>query len=173
MLFRSEEPEYLKREEFRLNKDLIDDRRVLKYVNEDDSFESLFKLMLNSFRKIKSRAGGIITKGMMEQMNLLIRDIKDYIEKPRKGKLNESGFMSFLDFKKEMAPVVEYLKEEDEESEADENPFYSFKEFISSLETIDSSKKPKEVIVSEKEGEGDDKDLKKVNLLIEIGRAHV
>jgi hypothetical protein len=92
-----EEPDYLKREEFRLNKDLVDDRRVLKYVNEDDSFESLFKLMLNSFRKIKSRAGGIITKGMMEQMNLLIRDIKDYIEKPRKGKMNES-FMSFADF---------------------------------------------------------------------------
>ncbi len=159
-----EEPEYLKREEFRLNKDLIDDRRVLKYVNEDDSFESLFKLMLNSFRKIKSRAGGIITKGMMEQMNLLIRDIKDYIQKPRKGKLHE-GFMSFLDFKKEMAPEVEYLKEEDEETEADENPFYSYKEFISALETIDSSPKSKSIVITEKEGE-EDKKLKDVNLLV-------
>ena len=159
-----EEPEYLKREEFRLNKDLIDDRRVLKYVNEDDSFESLFKLMLNSFRKIKSRAGGIITKGMMEQMNLLIRDIKDYIQNPRKGRLHE-GFMSFLDFKKEMAPEVEYLKEEDEETEADENPFYSYKEFISALETIDSTPKPKSIVITEKEGE-DGKKLKDVNLLV-------
>jgi cytidyltransferase-like protein len=154
-----EEPEYLKREEFRLNKDLVDDRRVLKYVNEDDSFESLFKLMLNSFRKIKSRAGGIITKGMMEQMNLLIRDIKDYIEKPRKGKMNES-FMSFLDFRKENSPVVEYLKEEDSETEADENPFYSYGEFITALETIDNSKSG---VVAEKEG---NKDLKDVNLLV-------
>jgi nicotinamide mononucleotide adenylyltransferase len=154
-----EEPEYLKREEFRLNKDLVDDRRVLKYVNEDDSFESLFKLMLNSFRKIKSRAGGIITKGMMEQMNLLIRDIKDYIEKPRKGKMNES-FMSFLDFKKENSPVVEYLKEEDSETEADENPFYSYGEFITALETIDNSKSG---VVEEKE---EKKDLKDVNLLV-------
>jgi cytidyltransferase-like protein len=154
-----EEPEYLKREEFRLNKDLIEDRRVLKYVNEDDSFESLFKLMLNSFRKIKSRAGGIITKGMMEQMNLLIRDIKAYIEKPRKGKMNES-FMSFSDFKKENSPVVEYLKEEDSETEADENPFYSYGEFITALETIDNSKSG---VVAEKEG---NKDLKDVNLLV-------
>ena len=154
-----EEPDYLKREEFRLNKDLIDDRRVLKYVNEDDSFESLFKLMLNSFRKIKSRAGGIITKGMMEQMNLLIRDIKDYIEKPRKGKMNES-FMSFADFKRENSPVVEYLKEEDSETEADENPFYSYGEFITALETIDNSKSG---VVAEKEGK---KDLKDVNLLV-------
>ena len=154
-----EEPDYLKREEFRLNKDLVDDRRVLKYVNEDDSFESLFKLMLNSFRKIKSRAGGIITRGMMEQMNLLIRDIKDYIEKPRKGKMNES-FMSFSDFKKENSPVVEYLKEEDSETEADENPFYSYGEFITALETIDNSKSG---VVAEKE---EKKDLKDVNLLV-------
>jgi len=155
-----EEPEYLKRDEFRLNKDLIDDRRVLKYVNEDDSFESLFKLMLNSFRKIKSRSGGIITKGMMEQMNLVIRDIKDYIQKPRKGKITE-GFMSFLDFKKEMAPEVDYLQEGED---FDENPFYSFKEFISSLETIDGAEKPKGVIISEEENK--DKTLKDVNLLI-------
>jgi cytidyltransferase-like protein len=156
------EPEYLKRDEFRLNKDLIEDRKVLKYVNEDDSFESLFKLMLNSFRKIKSRSGGIITKGMMEQMNLLIRDIKDYIQKQRKGKMNE-GFMSFLEFKKEMAPEVEYLKEEDEQTEADENPFYSFKEFISALETIDTSTENK---ASLEENESGDKDLKDVNLLV-------
>lgn len=155
-----EEPEYLKREEFRLNKGLIDDRRVLKYVNEDDAFESLFKLMLNSFRKIKSRAGGIITKGMMEQMNLLIRDIKDHIQKPRKGKILE-GFMSFLDFQKEMAPEVDYLQEGED---LDENPFYSFKEFISSLETIDGAEKPKGVIVAEEESK--DQPLKDVNLLI-------
>ena len=154
-----EEPEYLKREEFRLNKDLVDDRRVLKYVNDDESFESLFKLMLKSFRKIKSRASGIVTKGMMEQMNLLIRDIKDYIEKPRKGKLNESSFLSFLDFRKEMAPSVQYLKEEDEETEADENPFYSYKEFITALETIDNT--PKGIV-----SEADQGKLKDVNLIV-------
>ena len=154
-----EEPEYLKREEFRLNKDLVDDRRVLKYVNDDESFESLFKLMLNSFRKIKSRASGIVTKGMMEQMNLLIRDIKDYIEKPRKGRLNESSFLSFLDFKKEMAPSVQYLKEEDEETEADENLFYSYKEFITALETIDNT--PKGIVAEADQGK-----LKDVNLIV-------
>jgi len=154
-----EEPEYLKREEFRLNKDLVDDRRVLKYVNDDESFESLFKLMLNSFRKIKSRASGIVTKGMMEQMNLLIRDIKDYIEKPRKGRLNESSFLSFLDFRKEMAPSVQYLKEEDEETEADENPFYSYREFITALETIDNT--PKGIVAEANNGK-----LKDVNLIV-------
>lgn len=132
-----EEPSYLKKDEFRLNKNLISDRRVLKYVEEDDSFESLYKLILNSFRKIKTRSSGIVTPGMIEQLNLLIQDIKDYIKK-EKSSVNEAEFVSFSDFKKEFIPNVDYIQEENEESERSENPFFSYDEFISKLETIDN-----------------------------------
>jgi cytidyltransferase-like protein len=132
-----EEPDYLKKEDFRLNKDLIKDRKVLKYVEEDESFESLFKLLLNSFRKIKTRPSGIISKGMLEQMNFLIQDIKDYVKKEQE-KTNESEFISFLEFKKDFIPNVDYLHEESEEDEISEDPFVSFDDFISKLETIDS-----------------------------------
>ena len=132
-----EEPSYLKKDEFRLNKNLISDRKVLKYVEEDDSFESLYKLILNSFRKIKTRSSGIVTSGMIEQLNLLIQDIKYYIKK-EKSKVNESDFISFSDFKKEFIPNVDYIQEENEESESSENPFFSYDEFISKLETIDN-----------------------------------
>lgn len=132
-----EEPSYLKKDEFRLNKNLISDRKVLKYVEEDDSFESLYKLILNSFRKIKTRSSGIVTSGMIEQLNLLIQDIKDYIKK-EKSKVNESDFISFSDFKKEFIPNVDYIQEENEESESSENLFFSYDEFISKLETIDN-----------------------------------
>lgn len=135
-----EEPSYLKKEDFRLNKNLITDRKVLKYVEEDESFESLFKLILNSFRKIKTRATGIVTSGMVEQLNLLIQDIKDYIKK-EKSTVNESEFVSFSDFKKEFIPNVDYIQEENEESERSENPFFSYDEFISKLETIDNQTK--------------------------------
>jgi len=132
-----EEPSYLKKDEFRLNKNLISDRKVLKYVEEDESFESLYKLILNSFRKIKTRSSGIVTSGMIEQLNLLIQDIKNYIKK-EKSKVNESDFISFSDFKKEFIPNVDYIQEENEESESSENPFFSYDEFISKLETIDN-----------------------------------
>jgi cytidyltransferase-like protein len=132
-----EEPSYLKKDEFRLNKNLISDRKVLKYVEEDESFESLYKLILNSFRKIKTRSSGIVTSGMIEQLNLLIQDIKDYIKK-EKSKVNESDFISFSDFKKEFIPNVDYIQEENEESESSENPFFSYDEFINKLETIDN-----------------------------------
>ena len=156
-----EEPSYLKKEDFRLNKNLITDRKVLKYVEEDESFESLFKLILNSFRKIKTRATGIVTSGMVEQLNLLIQDIKDYIKK-EKSTVNESDFISFSDFKKEFIPNVDYIQEENEESERSENPFFSYDEFISKLETIDNQTKDDKDQLVEKAPE----DPKAVNVLI-------
>jgi hypothetical protein len=156
-----EEPEYLKRSEFRLNKEKIKDRRVLKYVEKDESFESLFKLILNSFRKIKTRSGGIITSGIKDQMNLLIKDIKDYIKKPEKD-INESKFISFEEFRKENSPSVEYLQEEDD-SDLSEDPFFSYQEFISKLETMDSEEIPNGIeILKEERG----KERKPINVIL-------
>ena len=45
-----QEPEYLKKDDFRLNKNLVTDRRVLKYLDEDESFESDRK---NVYKKSK------------------------------------------------------------------------------------------------------------------------
>jgi cytidyltransferase-like protein len=152
-----EEPDYLKRDEFRLNKDLIGNRKVLKYLSEDDSFESLYKLILNSFRKTKTRSGGIVTQGMIQQLNLLIQDIKDYIKK-EKHSISESNFISFKDFQKEKKPEINYFIDEDQITTA-EDPFYSFDEFISKLETIDNSG-PEKTIVLEEEG------VKKINVIM-------
>lgn len=156
-----EEPSYLKKEDFRLNKDLIKDRKVLKYVAEDESFESLFKLILNSFRKIKTRATGIVTAGTIEQLNLLIQNIKEFIKK-EKPAVNESEFVSFSDFRKDFATNVDYIQEENEESEKLENPFFSYDDFLSKLETIGSQKETTSHEIREKIQD----DPKKVNVLI-------
>jgi hypothetical protein len=158
-----EEPDYLKRDEFRLNLDMIKDSRVLKLVKKDDSFEALFKLMLNSFRKIKTRAGGIITPGMKDQLNSLINQIKEHIKKPKK-KVNESQFFSFNEFRKEFIAPVNYLKEEDDLSDSDEDHFHSYDEFISALETIDTSS-PKEVGISEVREDNEDVS-RKINVIM-------
>jgi len=170
-----QEPEYLRKEEFRLNKDLIKDPRVLKWIEEDDSYESLFKLILNSFRKIKKRAGGIITPGIIDQFNMLVSDIDNTVRKPKTAKVSESEIPSFLDFKKNNIPktTVDHLTLEGEE--ADENfddHFYSYNDFITALETIDSQEKPK---VDSKQIDDDSvkskeikkpADLQKVNLIV-------
>lgn len=156
-----EEPDYLKRDEFRLNRALINDRRVIKYLDRDDSFESLYKLILNSFRKIKTRAGGIITKGMQAQFNSLIEEIRARIEKPKK-KINESSLISFDQFKKNFSKSVEYIKEDDAESDADENPLYSYDEFIGNLETIGAQSSKFEPVIEDEIQE----ERKKVNLIM-------
>ena len=164
-----QEPEYLKKEEFRLNKNLITDRRVLKYLEEDESFESLFKLILNSFRKIKKRAGGIITPGIIDQFNAVVSSIEKKVgTKESKPAVMESEMPSFLDFKKNnLKPrKVDYVTSESDETAKDDDHFYSYNEFISALETIDTTKKniEKPKVVEKEEDKAPE--LKEINLLI-------
>jgi len=141
-----QEPDYLKKEEFRLNRDMIADPRVMKWIEDDDSYESLFKLILNSFRKIKKRTDGIITPGIIDQFNMLVSNIDTAVRKKKYVKANESNIPSFLDFKKNNIDPVNLDHLTLEGDEADENfddHFYSYNDFITALETIDSVDKPK------------------------------
>lgn len=167
-----QEPDYLRKDEFRLNLDMIKDKRVLKYLDTDDSYESLFKLMLNSFRKIRKRASGIITAGIIDQFNIVVNNIERVVANNRKPNIQESESMpSFMDFKKNnLSPKkIDYVTSEsdesDNESEDEDDPFYSYNEFISTLETIDTSKKDKSKEINE-EDETDKKKLEPVNLLV-------
>jgi len=159
-----QEPQYLKRDEFRLNKKMIKDKRVLEYVEQSESLESLYKLILNSFRKIKKRPGGVITQEVINQFNSILKDIEKKVQ-PKKEKINESGLISFLDFKKMEGKKIDYLTTESEDSDSnDDDLFYSYNEFISALEKIDTAKKS-----TIKESEADkpeDKELEKVNLIV-------
>ena len=170
-----QEPDYLKKEEFRLNKPLIKDRRVLSYLEADDSYESLFKLILNSFRKIKKRAGGIITAGIIDQFNLLVADIERVVSAKKTAKIQESSMPSFMDFKRNnlSSKKVEYTTSENDDvanEEEEYDHFYSYNEFISKLETIDTKDKPNvEITEDEKPAETDkekEKKLEDVNLII-------
>lgn len=157
-----QEPEYLKKDDFRINKKFITNRDVINYIEEDPSFESLFKLMLNSFRKIKKRAGGLINQGALEQFNLLVEDIQKRVEKVNESFVFESNLPTFMDFKRKNLEKnkVNYVTEESE-GEKEDDPFYSYNEFISALETIDNIEKPKSKIKEEETPE-----LKDVNVLI-------
>jgi hypothetical protein len=160
-----QEPEYLKKDEFRVNKKFIKNKEVINYIDEDESFESLFKLILNSFRKIKKRAGGLINQGALEQFNLLIQEIQKKVESIKESFVFESDLPTFLDFKRKNSDKnkINYVTEETE-GEKEEDPFYSYNEFISALETIDDSEISKKEL---KEDQGDpEKKLEDVNVLI-------
>jgi cytidyltransferase-like protein len=167
-----QEPDYLKKDEFRLNLNMIKDKRVLKYLDTDDSYESLFKLMLNSFRKIRKRASGIITAGIIDQFNIVVSDIEGVVAKEIKPAIQESeSIPSFMDFKKSniSSKKIDYVTVEsenlDDTSDDVDDPFYSYNEFISTLETIDTTKKDKTKEIKE-DSSDDVKKLEPVNLLV-------
>jgi cytidyltransferase-like protein len=122
--------------------------------------------MLNSFRKIKKRASGLINQGALEQFNLLIQGIQKRVESVNESSVRESEMPTFLDFKRKNSDKnkVNYITEETEGTEETEDPFYSYNEFISALETIDTTKKKNPNLIEEDKEE--DKKLEDVNILI-------
>lgn len=76
-----QEPDYLKNDSYQINLDLIKDEETRSLIEDDESYKSLFKLILSAFRKIKKREGGFFTRGVIEQFNILIKEIGEYLNK--------------------------------------------------------------------------------------------
>jgi len=174
-----DKPEYLKSEEFALNKDLIQDTEVISYLDKDDSYIDILQMILNSFRKFKRKPHGFFTSGLINQFNQLVEEIASYINAKRKERIEESlGMPTFVWFKKAGSRFnVEYEEEpeaveekllsdhtdmilesenSDKESEEDTSEFFSFKDFKKVVSTNKEKKKIK--ILNESNG--------KVNVII-------
>ena len=159
-----EEPEYLKKDEFRVNKKMVPNRAALAYIEEDDAFESLYKLIVNQFRKIKKRAGGIINQDFIDQFNSVVKEIEEAISEKGTKKINESEIPSFNDFKSKFRKKVEYVTEESD-NESDDPQAYgeTFSQFISDLEHIDT-KEVKNIAPLEEDSNKDE--LKPINVIV-------
>ena len=117
-----QEPQFLKQEGFESNHDLIQDEKTRSLITDDESYESLFKLILSAFRKIKKRPGGFFTQGAIEQFNLLVKEISEYLN--NNSIVVESIIPTFDQFRKVKKPFIpqEEEDEEDIEDEVEEIP---------------------------------------------------
>jgi cytidyltransferase-like protein len=93
-------PEFLKKDSFKINLDLIKNDEARKLVESDEGYESLFKMMINSFRKHRKKEGGLIGKGELEQINMVVSDIERFLSSKEEGMIKESFLPSFSDFAK-------------------------------------------------------------------------
>lgn len=92
------EPSFLKNREFDLNKRFIDNKKTLELMSIDRSYEQLFKIMLAGLRKKRRRTYGLLTKSMINQINLVIDEIRDMVDVPIvEGFLDFSTFRIFKD----------------------------------------------------------------------------
>jgi hypothetical protein len=116
-----QEPEFLKQDGFEINLDLIKDEKTKSLIEGEESYQSLFKLILSAFRKIKKRPGGFFTQGAIEQFNILVREISNHLNNSLS--VVESIIPTFDQFrkgKKTFVPQEETDDVEDTEDTEDE-----------------------------------------------------
>jgi nicotinamide mononucleotide adenylyltransferase len=169
-----DKPSYLQSENFKLNKEFIENNDVILALDREESFEDILQMILNSFRKLKRKPHGFFTEGLVEQFNKLVEEIASYINAKRKEKIEEAaGVPSFVWFKRVGTkmkiyeeesfneesniedPVVPILESEKTE-EKNTSEFFSFRDFRKVVTTNKERKKIK-ILNEEKE---------KINLLI-------
>ena len=110
-----QKPEYLKSDGFQINKDLIEDSEIVDLLDDDEVYVDILQMVLNSFRKLKRKPHGFFTEGLIQQFNLLVEEIADYINAKRKELVEESlGLPSFVWFKKIGSKFNPSLNEEEE-----------------------------------------------------------
>jgi hypothetical protein len=113
-----QEPDFFKKEGFETNLALVSNDVTKGIIAEDESYESLFKLILSAFRKIKKKSGGFFTQGAIEQFNILVREISQYLNE--EIAVTESIIPTFDQFRKKKPKAVFVPQEEDDDDENSE-----------------------------------------------------
>jgi phosphopantetheine adenylyltransferase len=147
-----QEPEFLKQPGFDANIDLIKNERTKQLVSEESSYQSLFKLILSAFRKIKKKQGGFFTKGAIEQFNLLVKEISELLNDII---VIEAAMPSFDQFRKKKIPVKSdplIIPEEDEDEDDEKDDIKNYQNIEDEI--------PVEIIVEPKEANLDTEEEK-------------
>ena len=89
-------PDYLKRDEFKLDLDLINDPEIVKILKKDEIYTEIYKILLNFFRRTRKKSSsGFFTPDLVTQLNLIVTKIKNVI---MGDNVYESLFPSFSEF---------------------------------------------------------------------------
>lgn len=113
-----QEPDYLKTDSSSDNLSLISNEKTKELITSEESYRSLFKLILSAFRKLKKKEGGFFTKGAIEQFNILVKEISEYLN--QETIIIESTIPTFDQFRKVRKEFKPLDEAEDAEVTEDE-----------------------------------------------------
>ena len=89
-------PEYLKRPEFEIEFDLINDADVINSIKGNETFKEIYRILVNFFRKPRKKSGSsFFNHELLNQLNIQIKKIKRVI---MGDVLYEGLFPSFDEF---------------------------------------------------------------------------
>jgi cytidyltransferase-like protein len=89
-------PEYLRRPEFEVEYELINDKHVIKHIKNNDTFKEIYRILVNFFRKPRKKSSSsFFSPELLNQLNIQIKKIKRVI---MGDVLYEGLFPSFGEF---------------------------------------------------------------------------
>lgn len=141
------EPEYMKKSEFNLNYQLITNEETKSIINAHPSFESLYRIILNAFRKKKTKraVNDIFSETILNEFNSVVEKIETYLTTG----LVENEIPTFGDFHSN-----KFVSEEEEDIDTPEEEFQD----ISFLAGLSSKSK-------EARNKQQDMDSKKIQMI--------
>jgi hypothetical protein len=97
-------PEFFTKDNYRINKELIDNKLTLDYLNEDPKFEYIFKIVLGSLKRQQKKAIGLFTDSTLILFNNFVNKISKIIDDKlnigHEEELSKTGLMDFSQFYK-------------------------------------------------------------------------
>lgn len=95
-------PEFFDKDKFRINKEYIKNKLTKEYINENKKFEYIFKILLSSFNKKRTKPIGIFTEGTVVLFNKFVDEINKtidfFLKKKSEMDLTNQGLVDFSSF---------------------------------------------------------------------------
>jgi hypothetical protein len=95
-------PEFFKDDKFKINVDLLTNKKTIEYIKSDPKIEYIFKVILGSFHKKRSKPIGLFTEKTVELFNKLVDDIDKKLDLllniNREYRLKKSDVLNFEEF---------------------------------------------------------------------------
>lgn len=95
-------PEFFDKDKFRINKKLITNKLTKEYITGDKRVEYIFKILLGTFNKKRSKPIGILSNNTLELLNNFIENLNKtidlYLKKLSEIELAKRGLINIKDF---------------------------------------------------------------------------
>lgn len=95
-------PDFFKEDKFKINIDLINNKKTIDYIKSDDKLEYTFKVILGSYYKKRKKTVGLFTNKTVEIFNKTVGELSKKTDKTlninREYTLTKSDVLNFKDF---------------------------------------------------------------------------
>jgi hypothetical protein len=93
-------PQFMYQDKFKINTNLITNKNTIDFIKQDEKIEYLFKIILSNFRFPKKDCNNILTKEVILNFNLIVKNIQNTIDRKLKINKETNGLLNFDEFYK-------------------------------------------------------------------------